>query len=421
MCCDLSIIIHAYNAEKYIRRCVMSTVSLYGMMFEVILVDDGSSDGTGKLCDEFTDKYENVKVIHKVNGGVVSARNMGLHAAKGKYITFVDADDWIRAEFLVEAVGHLEDKLEIDIVVGSMVRSLCDGRTRPIFPKEQEGCILSGKDGKEALFKREYFGWELCGKVYRKMLFDGWKADETIRICEDLDASWEIFTRAATVLYIPAPFYYYFWNEESVTSGFHYLEAKSYLVFERILHSAGNVSCYIKEALTEHYIKSLVNIVRESYYHKKEKEEIEVYQNKLAAICSTVPKSWGQHVRAMYKSYLYTAEYLDEFKEYIAGRLREIYDSNKRVYYWGTGVVADYVSRLASQLGFDCEGYIVSDGELRKTSFRGKKVLYLSEIKPESADAIVLLVKRESQDLICKNLQNGEYRNVFRIDTRGIV
>ena len=137
MCCDLSIIIPAYNAEKYIRRCVMSTVSLYGMMFEVILVDDGSSDGTGKLCDEFTDKYENVKVIHKVNGGVVSARNMGLHAAKGKYITFVDADDWIRAEFLVEAVGHLEDKLEIDIVVGSMVRSLCDGRTRPIFPKEQ--------------------------------------------------------------------------------------------------------------------------------------------------------------------------------------------------------------------------------------------------------------------------------------------
>ena len=68
----------------------------------------------------------------------------------------------------------------------------------------------------------------------------------------------------------------------------------------------------------------------------KEKEEIEVYQNKLAAICSTVPKSWGQHVRAMYKSYLYTAEYLDEFKEYIAGRLREIYDSNKRDYYWGT-------------------------------------------------------------------------------------
>ena len=75
MCCDLSIIIPAYNAEKYIRRCVMSTVSLYGMMFEVILVDDGSSDGTGKLCDEFTDKYENVKVIHKVNGGVVSARD----------------------------------------------------------------------------------------------------------------------------------------------------------------------------------------------------------------------------------------------------------------------------------------------------------------------------------------------------------
>lgn len=161
-----------------------------------------------------------------------------------------------------------------------------DGREKSIFPKEQEACIFSGEDAREALFKREYFGWELCGKVYRKTLFDGWKADENIRICEDLDASWELFKRADKIVYQPMPFYYYFWNETSVTSEYHYLDAKSYLVFERILYAGEGVSSYIKEALTDHYIKSLVNLIRESFYQKRETEEIETYQRKLHKICS---------------------------------------------------------------------------------------------------------------------------------------
>ena len=75
MSCELSIIIPVYNAEKYISRCVMSVINLRRPVPEVILVDDGSDDGSGRLCDVFADKYENIRTFHKPNGGVVSARN----------------------------------------------------------------------------------------------------------------------------------------------------------------------------------------------------------------------------------------------------------------------------------------------------------------------------------------------------------
>ena len=421
MSCELSIIIPVYNAEKYISRCVMSVINLRRPVLEVILVDDGSDDGSGRLCDVFADKYENIRAFHKPNGGVVSARNFGLHAANGKYVTFMDADDWIRAAFLTEAVEQLEAGRGIDIAAGCMRRVLGDGREKSIFPKEQEACIFSGEDAREALFKREYFGWELCGKVYRKTLFDGWKADENIRICEDLDASWELFKRADKIVYQPMPFYYYFWNETSVTSEYHYLDAKSYLVFERILYAGEGVSSYIKEALTDHYIKSLVNLIRESFYQKRETEEIETYQRKLHKICSAAKESCGQDVMAMCSGYQETLGYLDAFRTYIGKRFQEIYEGHKRVYYWGTGAVADYVSRIASSMGFDCSGYIVSEGELRKTGYQGKKVLYLSDGEVEKTDDIILQVKRDSQEVLSKNLHSRGYQTDFGIDTMGVV
>lgn len=421
MCCDLSIIIPIYNADKYLERCVMSVVSLCGLAFEVILVDDGSKDGSGELCDKFAYQYENIRAFHKPNGGVVSARNMGLQAANGRCVTFIDADDWIRADFLCEAVNRLADETGIDIVAGCMVRGLHNGSIKSLFPKEQEDCIFTGEDAREALFKREYFGWELCGKVYKKILFDGWRADENIRVCEDLDASWELFQRASKVLYVSVPFYYYFWNEDSVTSGYHYLDAKSYLVFERILKSCGDVSSYIKEALMDNYIKSLINLIRESYYQKKEKEEVEEYQKKLNAICPVLPECNRQAIKEMCGGYQYTFDYLEGFKKYIGERFRKIYKENRRVYYWGTGAVSDYVSRVAFQFGFECDGYIVSEGELRRTNFQGKKVLYLSDMEAKRTDAIILLVKKESQEVIFEDLRNKGFCNVFQIETMGVV
>lgn len=99
---DISIIVPVYNVEKYLRRCIESILSQTLKNYEVILINDGSSDSSGKICDEYVAKYDNFKVIHKKNAGLGYARNSGLEIACGKYIMFIDSDDYIKQNMIEE-------------------------------------------------------------------------------------------------------------------------------------------------------------------------------------------------------------------------------------------------------------------------------------------------------------------------------
>lgn len=96
----ISIIVPVYNVEKYIRRCLDSIAGQTFTDWECICVDDGTPDASGKICDEYAQKDGRFVVIHKENGGVSSARNVGLDVAKGEYVTFCDSDDWVEKEML---------------------------------------------------------------------------------------------------------------------------------------------------------------------------------------------------------------------------------------------------------------------------------------------------------------------------------
>ena len=91
----VSVIVPLYNAEKFAKRCIESVLKQTFQNYELILVDDGSKDRTGEICDQYAEKESRIKVIHKKNGGVSSARNTGLEIAEGEWVTFLDADDWI--------------------------------------------------------------------------------------------------------------------------------------------------------------------------------------------------------------------------------------------------------------------------------------------------------------------------------------
>ena len=93
----ISVIVPVYNVEKYLDKCIESIVNQTYTALEIILIDDGSSDNCPEICDRWTEKDNRIKVIHKVNGGLSDARNCGMAAATGKYITFVDCDDYIEA------------------------------------------------------------------------------------------------------------------------------------------------------------------------------------------------------------------------------------------------------------------------------------------------------------------------------------
>ena len=112
----ISIIVPVYNVEQYLDDCLISIINQTYKNIEIILIDDGSTDKSGKICDEYAKKDSRIIVIHKENGGVSSARNAGLRIAKGAYIGFVDPDDWI-AEDMYEVLYSNAKKYDADVSV----------------------------------------------------------------------------------------------------------------------------------------------------------------------------------------------------------------------------------------------------------------------------------------------------------------
>ena len=113
---DISVIVPVYKAEKYMHRCVDSILAQTFTNFELILVDDGSPDGSGTLCDQYAQKDNRVKVIHKENGGVASARQCGIDNATGEYTIHADPDDWVEPNMLQELYNKAKE-LDADMVI----------------------------------------------------------------------------------------------------------------------------------------------------------------------------------------------------------------------------------------------------------------------------------------------------------------
>ena len=114
--CEISIIVPVYKVEKYLKKCVDSILAQTFTDFELILVDDGSPDDSGKICEEYAEKDARVRVLHKENGGLSSARNAGIEVAKGKYLGFIDSDDYI-AEDMYELLYNTIIKEDADLSI----------------------------------------------------------------------------------------------------------------------------------------------------------------------------------------------------------------------------------------------------------------------------------------------------------------
>lgn len=112
----ISIILPVYNTEKYLERCINSIVNQSYNDLEIIIIDDGSTDGSARICDEWREKDSRIKVIHKQNEGVSVARNTGLEISKGDFIFFIDSDDYINNNYLLEKLMSVQKRYQCDIV-----------------------------------------------------------------------------------------------------------------------------------------------------------------------------------------------------------------------------------------------------------------------------------------------------------------
>ncbi|MDR1953249.1 MAG: glycosyltransferase family 2 protein [Clostridiales Family XIII bacterium] len=216
----ISIIIPVYNAEKYLRKCVESVTGQTYENLEVILVDDGSADGSGSLCDALAREDERIVVIHKENGGVSSARNAGLEAARGDYITFLDCDDYIEGE-MYQTLMELAAEHDADITIGTIYEEQSDGSVVKIDTGAQT--LMTGEEATAAILgcvpqrtNHKMFVWFFVwNKLYRSSILKDVKFDPETDSAEDVPFNLRAFSRAEKVLYIERPFN--FWRHRAVS------------------------------------------------------------------------------------------------------------------------------------------------------------------------------------------------------------
>ena len=213
----ITVIVPVYNAEKYLDRCVKSIVEQTYKNWELILIDDGSIDGSGQLCDNWAEKDGRIKVIHKQNEGVSAARNNGISISSGEYITFIDSDDYWKKDFLMTLYHHMNDS-KVDIVVCNFETDYEENvQKRSYNLIEQEECIVDVNRLFRDCTEHKIYTYLIWGKLYRSTLIKGMKFSGQA-YSEDALFIREIFRKEPCVKLIPYIGYYYYINNSSVTN-----------------------------------------------------------------------------------------------------------------------------------------------------------------------------------------------------------
>lgn len=215
----ISILVPVYNVEQYLPRCIESVLTQDFQDWELILVDDGSPDKCPQICDEYATKDQRIKVIHKVNGGLNSARFVGYKKAQGEYLVFMDADDWL----LEGSLNHLYAAIESDggfDVVKSVVERASGNNVKWIEHYSFESGILEGEGKFFHVISSDNVSPYLHSGMYRKDLFSdeafAYLEKYKISVGEDWINNYFIATKVKRVKFISIPTYAYFLNTSSM-------------------------------------------------------------------------------------------------------------------------------------------------------------------------------------------------------------
>lgn len=214
---QISVIVPVYNVEKYLHRCVDSILAQTFTDFELILVDDGSSDNSGIICDEYDSLHNNVKIIHQTNQGVSVARNLGLSYATGDIIVFVDSDDFVEPDYLQSIADEFESSNAQVVFYGFNkivpVTNTIIIKNIPQLPKDKLGKIIE-------LTKADMFGYT-CIKAITRDLIDLTRFDEALNLFEDEVFTCEIMSKCPNISWIKKPLYNQVVSTESLSRKIH--------------------------------------------------------------------------------------------------------------------------------------------------------------------------------------------------------
>ena len=417
----LSILVPVYQVEKYLCECIDSLLRQQGN-HEIILVDDGSTDGSGAICDRYAEEHEFIRVLHKENGGLVSARLAGIALAKGRYIAFADSDDWVDPDYYLPMVEAMEQDASVDICVGRAVRNYPDGRQEEHCEPMPDRRMPHAEAAREMALGR-HFRWELWNKVFRRSLFDDFHPDRDIVSGEDLVQSWELFARARNVLYMArSGAYHYRYNPESITHtakhGGDYHRALAYVLEHMWLDDAE-----VLEVARHQWLRYFYLHFREDAFGTfLEHGDVEDLRESCQRMHDVLLKVHGEVEPYLAAFYAPCDENLERYRAAFMGMkaaLAHGIQAEKTFYIYGTGVVADYAARMLEQMHGECAGFLVSPGKKKLDDFYGKPVRYATQELVDGDCVIYLALRGRWEREVREHLQ-GCRAELISADVMGV-
>lgn len=274
----VSVIVPVYNVDKFLKRCLESIKCQTYKNLEIIIVNDGSTDASGRICDEFEDIDKRVKVIHKKNGGLSDARNAGMNYSNGELICFVDGDDYLT----LDCIEHLYDimiRSDADISIGCYYKVLYEDN----IPNSNQSfkVYMNRDEALETLLYQKYFTTSAWGKLYKRRVLEGIKFPID-KLHEDVGTIYKVFSKAEGVVYSDKKIYAYVQRDESIISSNFTKKKMDYIEFTKeIVEFFKDDKRLFKAAVSRHFSACFQILVQIPKYE---------YKNEYKAIVSEIIK-----------------------------------------------------------------------------------------------------------------------------------
>ena len=275
----LTVVIPVYNVEKYLKRCVESVLVQGWHNYDILLVDDGSTDSSPQICDDYAKVYDFISVIHKKNGGLSEARNTGILQAKGEYVYFPDSDDWIETDTFLALAEVLESQ-KFDII--SFNREFVKDEDDAIVSDSLVTQVFEGKDAFVQMLKHSYITGFANDKIYRKSLF----IDNNIlfpkgKYYEDLGTNYKLFLSAKKVYATNQKYYHYLIdNPDSITQSWNEKKFSDMFGFYKDIFYSDFVRSQLNQEELQisqlYYVNGLIHILASLYKSKLDKKYIDI-------------------------------------------------------------------------------------------------------------------------------------------------
>ncbi len=299
----ISVIVPVYKVEMYIDNCIQSILQQTYNNFEVILVDDGSPDNCPAKCDKYAETYGNIRVIHKTNGGLSDARNVGIKEAKGAYVTFVDSDDFIHPLYLEMLIKGIQDT-DADFSVVDLKVIFSDNATPDIFDKNT--IKIKKYDAAEALCEvlyQKFHDVSASGILLPRKLAADTPFPKGKRL-EDLLTTYKYFLASKSVAFVYAPLYYYMQRPGSIMSDrdngmfLDWIHASNQLVFGCNRNEIIQKAAVNKRFCNLRSIILLLNTDFKTVYQKEYKNVLDTLKNDRKEILKNPEATWQNKMAA---------------------------------------------------------------------------------------------------------------------------